>query len=309
VKFLKKGLVTFVLASTLVGLTGCADNATKNNLRNDANNRLDVRNVRNDNNNNRLSVQNANTHNLRYSNRAGRAVEKLQEVDLAHVIIRNNDAYVAVRLKNNRFQTGTGTTNTRNNTGATGTRGTTSITGTNNNLGTTGTNGRDNRLTARGAGTGLNGNYPGTTGVNPIDNTNTGLNTGAGGASNTRGTIGIRGTNNNAGTTGTMNNNNGNGTNGTNNNNTFTGTNNGTAGTNDGTTGTNYRSVSSPLDQRIADQVRTSDKSIHRVYVSYDRDFFRQMTNYSTDLNTKGRNRNNNNLWNDFNRTVKNIFR
>ena len=287
-KFLKKGLVTFVLASTLVGLTGCADNATKNNLRNDANNRLDVRNVRNDNNN-RMSVQNVNTHNLRYSNRAGRAVEKLQEVDLAHVIIRNNDAYVAVRLKNNRFQTGTGTTNTRNNTGATG---------TNNNLGTTGTNGRDNHLTARGAGTGLNGNYPGTTGVNALDNTGTGLNPGAGGASNTRGTIGIRGTNNNNGTTGTMNNNN-----------TFTGTNNGTAGTNDGTTGANYRSVSSPLDQRIADQVRTADKSVHRVYISYDRDFFRQMTNYSTDLNTKGRNRNNNNLWNDFNRTVKNIFR
>jgi len=285
---LKKGLVTFVLASTLVGLTGCADNATKNNLRNDANNRLDVRNVRNDNNN-RMSVQNVNTHNLRYSNRAGRAVEKLQEVDLAHVIIRNNDAYVAVRLKNNRFQTGTGTTNTRNNTGATG---------TNNNLGTTGTNGRDNHLTARGAGTGLNGNYPGTTGVNALDNTGTGLNPGAGGTSNTRGTIGIRGTNNNNGTTGTMNNNN-----------TFTGTNNGTAGTNDGTTGANYRSVSSPLDQRIADQVRTADKSVHRVYISYDRDFFRQMTNYSTDLNTKGRNRNNNNLWNDFNRTVKNIFR
>ena len=285
---MKKGLVTFVLASTLVGLTGCADNATKNNLRNDANNRLDVRNVRNDNNN-RMSVQNVNTHNLRYSNRAGRAVEKLQEVDLAHVIIRNNDAYVAVRLKNNRFQTGTGTTNNRNNTGATG---------TNNNLGTTGTNGRDNHLTARGAGTGLNGNYPGTTGVNALDNTGTGLNPGAGGTSNTRGTIGIRGTNNNNGTTGTMNNNN-----------TFTGTNNGTAGTNDGTTGANYRSVSSPLDQRIADQVRTADKSVHRVYISYDRDFFRQMTNYSTDLNTKGRNRNNNNLWNDFNRTVKNIFR
>ncbi|MBT2659134.1 hypothetical protein J7E81_28585 [Bacillus sp. ISL-18] len=306
---MKKGLVTFVLASTLVGLTGCADNATKNNLRNDANNRLDVRNVRNDNNNNRLSVQNANTHNLRYSNRAGRAVEKLQEVDLAHVIIRNNDAYVAVRLKNNRFQTGTGTTNNRTNTGATGTRGTTGITGTNNNLGTTGTNGRDNHLTARGAGTGLNGNYPSTTGVNALDNTGTGLTPGAGGASNTRGTIGIRGTNNNNGTTGTMNNN-GNGTTGTmNNNNTFTGTNDGTAGTNDGTTGTNYRSVSSPLDQRIADQVRTADKGVHRVYISYDRDFFRQMTNYSTDLNTKGRNKNNNSLWNDFNNTVKNIFR
>lgn len=280
---MKKGLVTFVLASTLVGLTGCADNSTKNNLRNDMNNNaLDVRNVRNDNNN-RLSVQNVNTHNLRYSNRAGRAVEKLQEVDLAHVIIRNNDAYVAVRTKNNRFQTGTGT------------RGTTS---TNNNLGTTGTNGRDNHLTARGAGTGLNGNYPSTTGVNALDNTGTGLTPGAGGASNTRGTIGIRGTNNNNGTAGTMNNNN----------NTFTGTNDGTAGTNDGTTRANYRSVSSPLDQRIADQVRTAEKNVHRVYVSYDRDFFRQMTNYSTDLTTKGRNRNHN-LWNDFNNTVKNIFR
>ncbi|TWE08231.1 hypothetical protein FB550_101247 [Neobacillus bataviensis] len=287
---MKKGLVTFVLASTLVGLTGCADNATKNNLRDNVNNGMDVRNVRN-NNDNRLSVQNVNDqdHNLRYSNRAGRAVEKLQEVDLAHVIIRNNNAYVAVRLKNNRFQTGTGTTNNRNNMGTTG------ITGTNNNLGTTNTNGRDNHLTSRGAGTGLNGNYPSTTGVNALDNTATGLNPGAGGTSNTRGTIGIRGTGTNNGTTGNMNN-------------TFTGTNDGTTGTNDGTTGTNFRNVSSPLDQRIADQVRTADKSVHRVYVSYDRDFFRQMTDYSNDLNTKGRNRNNN-IWNDFNNTVNNIFR
>jgi hypothetical protein len=302
VKFLKKGLVTFVLASTLVGLTGCG-NATKNDLRNGAN---DVRNVKNDN---RLNVQNVNTHNLRYSNRAGRSVEKLQEVDLAHVIIRNNNAYVAVRLKNNRFQTGTGTTNNGNNMGTTSTRGTTGTTGTTgntgtngttgttNNLGTTGTNGRNNHLTARGAGTGLNGNYPGTTGINPIDNTATGLNPGTGGASNTRGTIGIRGTNN--GTTGTMNNNN----------NTFTGTNDGTAGTNDGTTGNKYRSVSSPLDQRIADQVRRADSSVHRVYVSYDRSFFRKMTNYANDLNTKGTNRNNHPIWNDFNKTVKDIFR
>ncbi|MEH7417457.1 YhcN/YlaJ family sporulation lipoprotein [Neobacillus drentensis] len=281
---MKKGLVTFVLASTLVGLTGCADNATKNNLRNDVNNGVDVRNVRN-NLDNRLSVQNVNdnNHNLRYSNRAGRAVEKLQEVDLAHVIIRNNNAYVAVRLKNNRFQTGTGTTTNRNN------MGTTSI---NNNLGTTGTNGRENHLTARGAGTSLNGNYPSTTGVTTIDNTATGLNPGAGGTSNTRGTIGIRGT----GTFGTLNNNN-----------IFTGTNDGTAGTNDGTTATNYRSVSSPLDQRIADQVRKADSAVHRVYISYDRAFFRQMTNYSNDLNTKGRIRNNN-IWNDFNNSVNRIF-
>ena len=278
---MKKGLVTFVLASTLVGLTGCADNrdnATKNNLRNDVNNGMNIRNVTNDNNN-RLNVQNVNDHNLRYSNRAGRAVEKLQEVDLAHVIIRNNNAYVAVRLKNNRFQTGTGTTNNGNNMGTTG---------------TTGTNGRDNHLTARGAGTGLNGNYPSTTGINPIDNTATGLTPGAGGAANTRGTIGIRGTNN--------------GTNG-NNNNTFTGTNDGTTGTNDGTTRANYKRVSSPLDQRIADQVRTSDKAVHRVYISYDRDFFRQMTNYSNDLTGRNRNNNNNNnLWNNFNNTINNIF-
>src|SRR5690348_3378367 len=119
VKFLKKGLVTFVLASTLIGLTGC-NTTTKNDLRNDVNNDLTTRNVRN-NMDNRLNVQNVrDNNNLRVSNRAGRSVEKLKEVDLAHVIIRDNDAYVAVRLQNNRNQTGT-----------TGTTGTTNITGTN----------------------------------------------------------------------------------------------------------------------------------------------------------------------------------
>ncbi|PLS07114.1 YhcN/YlaJ family sporulation lipoprotein [Neobacillus cucumis] len=275
---MKKGLVTFVLASTLVGLTGCADNrdtATKNTLRNDMNNRLDVRNVRNDVDN-RLNVNTVNDHNLRYSNRAGRAVEKLQEVDLAHVIIRNNDAYVAVRLKNGRYQTNTGTTTNRN----MGTTGTTNITST---------NGRYNHITAPGAGTGLNGNYPSTTGVTGIDNTGTGLNPGVG---TTRGTVGIRGN----GTTGNV----------YNNNNTFTGTNDGTTGTYDGTRA-NYHNVSSALDRKISKQVRTADKSVNNVYISYDRDFFSKMTDYSNDLNRKGFNRNN--LWNDFSNTVNNIFR
>lgn len=278
-KFLKKGLVTFVLASTLIGLTGC-NTTTKNDLRNDVNNDLTTRNVRN-NMDNRLNVQNVrDNNNLRVSNRAGRSVEKLKEVDLAHVIIRDNDAYVAVRLQNNRNQTGT-----------TGTTGTTNITGTNTTRNNLATN-NYNSTSYNSLGTAKHGNYPNNTGVTGVDNTGTGIgnNVNAGQGVNTRGTVDIRGT----------------GTGSTVDNSGFTGTNNGTTGTYDGTTRSNYHHVSSALDKKIQKQVHVAEKSINRVYISYDRTFFNQMTNYSNDLST-GRNKNG--VWNDFTNSVNNIFR
>ncbi|MDV2888214.1 YhcN/YlaJ family sporulation lipoprotein, partial [Alkalihalophilus pseudofirmus] len=82
--------------------------------------------------NNGVNVRNAANHNLRISNNAGRRVENLKEVDLAHVVVRNNDAYVAIKLnnrhRNNQANTGT-TTNTGNNLGTTGGTGTSNAQG------------------------------------------------------------------------------------------------------------------------------------------------------------------------------------
>jgi hypothetical protein len=287
---LKKGLITFVLTSTLFGLTGCAgDNQNAGGDNNGGN--LGVNNVRNNvknNDNNGVTGRNVSNQNLRVSTRASNNVERLGEVDQAHVIIRNNDAYVAVRLNNQQGTTGdnagtgTGTTNNRggngNNAGNTQNTGNAGITGNNTNAGNTG----------------ITGNYTnsGTTGT-----TNHNLNTGAGaitGNNTGAGTDRITGTNTNTG-------NNGTGGTRTNTGNTGTGMN----GKN-GTDGTNYKEVSNRLEQRIADQVRASDKNIHNVYVSYDNDFYSQMNNYTNDIQN-GRNRDG--MWDDFTDSVRRFFR
>ena len=146
--------MTFVLATTLLGLTGCAndnDNAANNNT-----NDLGFNNVRN-NAINGVNVRNVANQNLRVSARATRNVESLKEVDQANVIIRNNDAYVAVRLKGT--QNGTrargGTTGTGPNMNATY--------GNGYNSGTTGTNGSANLHATTGNIN--NANITGTTGT------------------------------------------------------------------------------------------------------------------------------------------------
>ncbi|PFP25897.1 hypothetical protein COJ96_19265 [Bacillus sp. AFS073361] len=150
----RKSWMTFVLATTLLGLTGCAndnDNAANNNT-----NDLGVNNVRN-NAINGVNVRNVANQNLRVSARATRNVESLKEVDQANVIIRNNDAYVAVRLKGT--QNGTrargGTTGTGPNMNATY--------GNGYNSGTTGTNGSANLHATTGNIN--NANITGTTGT------------------------------------------------------------------------------------------------------------------------------------------------
>jgi hypothetical protein len=176
----KKSWVTFVLATTLLGLTGCANN-DKNGANDNANN-LGVNNVRN-NTNNGVNVRNVSNQNLRVSKRAVRNVESLNEVVKAHVILRNNDAYVAVRLKNDQTGTrvrggnGTGTNlnATRGNGNDNGTLGT-NRTGT-NWTGTTGTGPNMNTTYGNGYNsgtTGINGstNLSNTTGNN-TDNTGT----------------------------------------------------------------------------------------------------------------------------------------
>ncbi|WHY02761.1 YhcN/YlaJ family sporulation lipoprotein [Neobacillus sp. DY30] len=286
---MKKGLITFVLTSTLIGLTGCAgDNQNAGGDNNGGN--LGVNNVRNDvrnNDNNGITGRNVSNQNLRVSTRAANNVERLGEVDQAHVIIRNNDAYVAVQLNNQRDTTGdrAGTgTNTTNNRGGNG-----------NNAGNTQNNGN---LTNTG-NTGITGNYTnsGITGT-----TNHNLNTGAGainGNNTGAGTDRITGNNTNTG-------NNGNDGTGTNMGNTGnTGRNGTNMNGNNGTGGTNYKEVSNRLEQRIADQVRAADKNIHKVYVSYDNDFYTQMNTYTNDIQN-GRNRDG--IWDDFTDTVGRFF-
>ncbi|MEH7178513.1 YhcN/YlaJ family sporulation lipoprotein [Neobacillus vireti] len=284
---MKKGLITFVLTSTLIGLTGCAGD--NNNAGSDNNGgHFGVNNVRNNvrnNDNNGVTGRNVSNQNLRVSTRAANNVERIGEVDQAHVIIRNNDAYVAVRLNNNQGTTGdragTGTGNqintsyngngNGNNAGYTQYTGNTGITGNKTNAGTTGRN--MNKGTGSITG---NNTVARTEGLN---GTNTGF-----------GTNGITGTNTNTGNNGM----------GTNTGNTNTGLNG-----NNVTGDTTYKEVSTRLEQRIADEVRAADKKIHNVYVSYDNDFYNQMNTYTNDIQN-GRNRDG--IWNDFTDTVGRFF-
>lgn len=246
---IKKSCISFVLATTLVGLTGCTANNDNNNALDNNRRNMGV-NVRNDTNNG-VNVRNAANHNLRISNNAGRRVENLKEVDLAHVVVRNNDAYVAIKLnnrhRNNQANTGT-TTNTGNNLGTTGGTGTSNAQGA--NMGQTGPANND---TTGGGGTGTNNN----TGINRTRGTGNNSN------------LGITG-NNITGNTGTRD----------------TGINGGNTFNND----TNFDRTSSQLDKKIAKQVRKAENGVNNVYVSYDPTFFNKMTNYSNDIAT-GRNR------------------
>ncbi|MGG1679456.1 YhcN/YlaJ family sporulation lipoprotein [Neobacillus sp. NRS-1170] len=126
----KIGLVSIVLAAALLGVTGCNNDKTINNSRNNLGT----------NNTNNVSNQN-----LRVSARASDNVESLNEVDQAHVILRNNNAYVAVSLKNNTGNTGTDVIGT--NDGTAGTRDTST-----NNIDRT-------KLGGRKVGSGDNTNY------------------------------------------------------------------------------------------------------------------------------------------------------
>jgi len=150
----KKGLVSFALATALCCLTGCNNN---DNAVDNRRNNLGANNVRNNTDDGVIPTNDTN-QNLRVSSRASKNVERLKEVDQAHVIIRNNDAYVAVSVNRNNLdgnnETASGTS------GMTGTRDT----GTGLNRGTSGdrtnnTNIERTGTTGRKIGTGDNTNY------------------------------------------------------------------------------------------------------------------------------------------------------
>jgi hypothetical protein len=277
---MKKGWTVLALTVVISGLSACgANNAADN--RNDTG--LQTRKVRVNNVNN---VNNVNTG-LNVSTRASRNVERLNEVDRAHVIISNNNAYVAVRLANNGInnntnvpRTGAGITGTGSTSGINGTTGTGvsgSGTGIGNGWGTTGT-----------GTTGVGTNRPNISGTN----TNTGIVPPTGTSTGTNNL----GYNNTGGTT-TMNRDDVNraGVLDTNRNNT----------TINGTNGTTYSKVDTALEKRIANQVRATDKNINKVYVSVNNDFYNRMNTYSNDIRS-GNNRDG--VLRDFNNTVRGMF-
>lgn len=250
---MKKKSVAFVLTTCLLGLAGCTGNqnynATDTAKRNYNLNTTNTQNGR--------VILNDINQSLRNSTQASNSVERLKEVDQAHVIIRNNDAYVAVKLKNKYKGAGTSTNG---------------ITGTNNNANNTGMYGNGYNSGATGT-TGLDGNRnnAGTTGIG-----------GTGAITGRNDTTGYNGTGTNTGTN-------------------VTGANGAV-----GLSGKSYSEVTYPLEQKIADRVRATDKNIHKVYVSVNPDFYNQMSTYSTTINN-GQNRDG--LLNDFSNTVRRFFR
>jgi hypothetical protein len=280
---MKKSLVPILLVAGITALSGCANNAdNRNNIRT-----TDVRdNLQNTGNN----VDFRDNNRLTVSERAARNVEGLSEVDRAHVIMRGNDAYVALRLSNRAGRTGT------NGIGRTGVTGNSvgdntadrMITGAGTNVGATGGNNGTTGIASTGAGgstgtTGITGTGAGgTNGATGITGTGAGGTTGTTGITGTGagGTAGITGiTGTGAGTTGKT----------------------GTRGNNNGA----YSRVDTAFEQRVADQVRKANRNVHKVYVSTDANFFNRMTTYSNDIRNG---RNGDGLFRNFTNTTHGFF-
>ncbi|MBY0098239.1 YhcN/YlaJ family sporulation lipoprotein [Mesobacillus maritimus] len=92
---MKKSWVIFGTAVLTLSLTACAGN---NDSASDNNNGNGTQQVQNNNEGTRVIDENRNHKTLTISERAEQQVEKMQGVDDAHVIIANNDAYVALKL-------------------------------------------------------------------------------------------------------------------------------------------------------------------------------------------------------------------
>lgn len=269
----KKGWMLFGATVLSLSLTGCGgdDNAAGNNNNQNQGARVQSNEVRPIANNN----NNKNNRTLRISDRAEQQVERLNEVDDAHVIISNNNAYVTIRLANDN-----NANNDTNNRGNNDTNGQMTNNRMNNNTGNARTfiengtvdqNGDDGIINGRGDAGTRNGD-------NRTSDPGMGLNGNA--RTNDQ-------NNNNAFQLGTENNDN--------NNNNARGT----------SSGHNYSEVSNSFEQKIADQVRQADKKIHKVYVSVNPDLYNQMNTYADDIRT---NRNRDGLFEDFTNTINDFF-
>lgn len=298
---MKKGSKVLLSALILIGLAGCGTN-------------------NNDNGKNRIQSNGArintlgDNQQLRVSDRAARAVERLKEVDRAHVIVSNNNAYVAVRTNDRNGRNGAGTFNNGNrdnrndgnmlDNGRINQHGNDGIingkgdAGKNNRDGNAGTfgNRNDGRIYGTDNG-GMNGNT-GTYGA--------GNGAGSGFRDFGYGTGETVGYGAGDGMAGGFANNNGNNTaydRYNNNRGTVTGF--GADNNRDVISDPNFTGVNTKFEQKIADQVRKADTSIHRVYISFNPDFYDTMTGYANDIND-GRNRGG--MFNDFTGTMRGIF-
>lgn len=252
---MSKTLTIVALSLSIIGVAGCG----ANNAGEDRNGTMQIN-----------QTESYNQRSLRVESSAEENIERMAEVDEAHVIIANNDAYVAVRLADDNNRTAR---NTRSNGNRTGREGT-------NIMGGIGGNGVGGTGERRTDGIGRN------TGTGTMDGTN--LGTYGTGRRNGNGNGNGAGASYGAGN----------------------GTNTGTARlygqSGGGGNGQGYTQVSNKFEQQIADQVREANRDINNVYVSVDSGFFDQMTGYAHDIRDGG---NRNGLFNDFNNTVRGLFR
>ncbi|RHW41720.1 hypothetical protein D1B31_08395 [Neobacillus notoginsengisoli] len=293
---MNRGSKVLLSALLLFGLAGCGTNNNDNAKNKVMTNRARINNV-------------GDQQQLRVSDRAARAVERLKEVDRAHVIISNNNAYVAVRMNDNNGRNGTGIYNNDNRNGNR----------MNNNVNRNGNNDfMDNgRINQHGNDGIINGK--GDAGNKNNGRNGNGLGNGNAGTYGTNG--GYRGFGYGTGESvgygagdgmsrGFGNNN---GNNNINNRDggivtRFDDNNNRTNDTNrDIVRDPSYTGVSTAFEQKIADQVRKADNKIHRVYISFNPDFYDTMNGYANDINN-GNNRNRDGLFNDFTGRMNNVF-
>lgn len=257
---LKRSWLPIVLTTFLIGVSGCNDDQNAVNEHSDGN--VSVNNV----NSNPISVNNVTNQNLMVSTRASEIVERMEEIDLAQVIIRNNDAFVAVRLNNHQ--------NTTNNNSNESTIPINNISDKNRNR-----NNTDTPLITRIAQNNDNAGSEGHAGSPRI--TGVGTNTDNAGS---EGNAGMR-TNNGTDYIGA-----------------YTGTN--LRVNNNGTGGPNNEGASR-LQQSIANQVRSVNRNIDNVYVSFDPNIYNHMTSYARYLQN-GRNRDQ--VLTDFSDTIERFF-
>ncbi|WP_409298702.1 YhcN/YlaJ family sporulation lipoprotein [Peribacillus sp. SCS-26] len=68
-----------------------------------------------------------------------------------------------------------------------------------------------------------------------------------------------------------------------------------------------YSKVDSKREQEIADRVRAADKSIHKVYVSFDEDVYGRFGDFDNNI-LDGNNNNDDGLFDNFNTYVRSVF-
>ncbi|WP_071460441.1 YhcN/YlaJ family sporulation lipoprotein [Bacillus massilinigeriensis] len=237
-----------------IGLAACgADDNDQANDNGQQKVQMDKPKVNNTRDNKKLSL----------SDRAERQVEQMNEVDDANVIITNNNAYVAVKLRDGNRNNQDGNNDDAN-------RGGEAFGG--GGMGTDGA-GTGNADTY---GTGMGGDRPGYGQDGKISQDH---DKGSDGFIDGKGDAGNKNNNQN--------------------------NNNNVNNQEENKDRSNYSEVSTKFEQRIADKVRQADDRIHKVYVSFDEDFYNTMGNYTNDI------RNNNNrdgLFRDFNNTIDDVF-